>query len=114
MVLPKIVLPNLANAAKGPSTAAAEIRASLNQTAVNIEAKMPKIGGQAVSKRLPQMSSFVKGFEEKIPFKVPKMSSLLNKAVEKPLAAMTTGLTPTRGETLEVQPSISAPTRGSL
>lgn len=115
MTLPKIVFPNLANATKGPSTGLAEIRASLNATATNVEAKMPKIGGKAVSSRIPHMSSFIKGVEEKLPFKVPKVSTLMQTRFESPLTKMAAGITPERGETQEAaQPSVSAPTRGSL
>ena len=54
MELPKIVLPKVSNILKGPNQGLAEIRQTLNQTAVNFEAKMPTMGGKSLGRRLPE------------------------------------------------------------
>ena len=111
IVVPKAVLPKLSEFQKGPASGLAEIRNSLNATAVAVEGSLPKPGGQSIKVRpkLPaSMTNLIKGVEEKLPWK-----PVTQGALQIPLS----GGTPERGS-LEgptpPAPSSEIPTRGSL
>jgi hypothetical protein len=124
VTLPKIVLPKVANILKSPGDGLAEIRSTLNQTATNVETRLPRMGGQSTGKGLPRLSRMVKSVEEKLPFKVPSMANLMVKKIEMPLTKTSSLSTqvketpmPQVGAKVEAVPgeiTTSVPTLGAL
>lgn len=115
VALPNVVFPRFAEMQRGPASGLAEVRNSLNATAMAVEGRLPKVGGQSlrVRPKLPlPMTNLIKGFEERLPWK--PLTSMSNN-IQIPLGG---GGAPERG-TLEgpsppSPPSAEIPSRGSL